>query len=77
MRIIGYYDNDVMIINQLARDMADVTGQLREYRVGKTIGKGSYGEVFLVRHKRERKQVRPRVRCVAHVMGLHGVYSTL
>ena len=31
--------------------------RLSSYSVVKAIGKGSYGEVFLVRHSRERKQV--------------------
>lgn len=31
----------------------------KDYVILKTIGKGSYGEVFLVRKKREKKQVSP------------------
>ena len=34
------------------------TNRLKEYIVIKSIGKGSYGEVFLVKKRRERKQVR-------------------
>ena len=32
-------------------------GRLSSYSVVKAIGKGSYGEVFLVKHAREKKQV--------------------
>ena len=35
--------------------------RLSSYSVVKAIGKGSYGEVFLVRHSRERKQVSHRL----------------
>ena len=32
--------------------------RLATYTVGKVIGRGSYGEVFLVKHCKEKKQVR-------------------
>ena len=31
---------------------------LESYAIGKVIGKGSYGEVCLVKHRKDRKQVR-------------------
>lgn len=31
--------------------------RLKEYHIVKKIGKGSYGEVFLVKKKRDKKQV--------------------
>lgn len=32
-------------------------GGLDDYTILKVIGKGSYGEVHLIKHKREKKQV--------------------
>ena len=34
---------------------------LHDYTTGNVIGKGTYGEVSLVKHKKDRKQVRSRL----------------
>lgn len=43
----------------IARELSLLSGKmpLDHYTIGKVIGKGSYGEVYLTKHRKDKKQV--------------------
>ena len=53
---------------------------LENYVLGKVIGKGSYGQVSLARHKRDKKQVKQSAslsQCARLIVGPPHVYLTV